>query len=633
LKRFLTLLAVLLGNTANADTFQYLYIEANEGSSSGGHVAVQFGDDVFHYQFKDGLIRLFKQDAEGFRFDYRVLQNRTLHVADVEVSAATFSLLQDHFKLLFWQQDRQFKQLQAADKDRQLLEWLLRSHTALPSSRQISGYIPHPSPLPEGEGIFKLPGVGLFFNDSDFAPVASQLTEPHGDCQTDASAKTLLTTLRTQLELQHGSGFLQRRKIELTTVIQHLSAVTNGTQGYRISEQYTDLLNGLLALRIIEETRPLTSDACHTLTGPEGHLDPQKTERLNNLHRQLMQSAQNLAVSKRPDWGYALLVTMSRLVALQQTLQSGQWVFVDDFSAESTVIAAEDMMRFADELSVQRQKAETIWRQQWQALGNTELDEQHYSQLEVSANRYQEWLASDSRQTLRYHGEQALPVKAINLQTIALPEFSSQQLQQALHQQVLDTQQLTQQLEQNFAYHLLTRNCVTEIFHTINQALGAETQQRLGGVIDEHLNIVPFTAFAMVKASYPVKHITVLPSHRQQQLAKQYEQEFPPLVYARESNVVSASLYDYNPDDAWFVFFTDDALLLRPVFGAINSVAGVGQSLFGLVKSPFDEGQLLAIGMRGLLMSLPELAFINMRKGSYKFLSPDSASQENLPGQ
>ncbi len=628
MKRFLTLLAVLLGNTANADTFQYLYIEANEGSSSGGHVAVQFGEDVFHYQFKNGLIRLFKQDAEGFRFDYRVLQNRTLHVADVDVSAATFNLLQDHFKLLFWQQDRQFKQLQAAEKDAYLLEWWLRPHTALHSSRQISGS----SPLPEGEGILKLPGAGLFFNDSDFAPVG-RLTEPHGDCQTKASAKSILTSLHAQLELQHGSGFLQRRKIELTTTIQHLSAVINGTKDYRLSERYTDLLTGLLALRVIEEMRPLTNDACHTLTGPAGHLDPQKTERLNNLQQQLMQSAQNLAVSKRPDWGYALLVTMSRLVALQQTLQSGQWVFVDDFSADSTVIAAEDMMRFADELSVQRKKAETDWQQQWQSLGNTELDEQHYSQLEVTSNRYHEWLVSNNRQTLRYHGEQALPVKSINLPTIALPEFSSQQLQQALHQQVLDTQQLTQQLKQNYAYHLLTRNCVTEIFHTINQALGAETQQRLGGVIDEHLNIVPFTAFAMVKASYPVKHITVLSSHRQQQLAKQYEQEFPPLVYARESNIVSASLYDYNPDDALFVFFTDDALLLRPIFGAINSVAGVGQSLFGLVKSPFDEGQLLATGMRGLLMSLPELAFINMRKGSYKFLSPDSASPENLPGQ
>lgn len=617
MKRFLTLLAVLLGNTANADTFQYLYIEANEGSSSGGHVAVQFGDDVFHYQFKDNLIRLFKQDAEGFRFDYRVLQNRTLHVADVDVSAATFNVLQDHFKLLFWQQDRQFKQLQAAEKDGQLLEWL-HSHTALPSSR----------PIPDKS--LKLPGAGLFFNDSDFAPVG-QLNEPHGDCQTKASAKSILTALRAQLALQHGSGFLQRRKVELTTAIQQLSAVDNGSKDYRLSERYTDLLNGLLALRVIEESRPLTSDACHTLTGPAGHLDPQQTERLNNLQQQLMQSAQNLAVSKRPDWGYALLVTMSRLITLQQTLQSGQWVFVDDFSADSTLIAAEDMMRFADELNVQRQKAETDWLQQWQSFGNTELDEQHYSQLEMSANRYHEWLASEHRQTLRYQGEQALPTKSINLPTIALPELSSQQLQQALHQQVLNTQQLTQQLEQHFAYHLLTRNCVTEIFHTINQALGAETQQRLGAVIDEHLNIVPFTAFAMVKANYPVKQITVLPSHRQQQLAKQYEQEFPPLVYARESNIVSASLYDYNPDDAWFVFFTDDALLLRPVFGAINSVAGVGQSLLGLVKSPFDEGQLLATGLRGLLMSLPELAFINMRKGSYKFLSPDSVSPEHLP--
>jgi len=282
-------------------------------------------------------------------------------------------------------------------------------------------------------------------------------------------------------------------------------------------------------------------------------------------------------------------------------------------------------------MRLQRQEAEAGWRELWQSLSKSaELDAQHYSQLEAASNRHHEWLLSDNRQTLRYHGEQPLPVKALTLPPLIVPKLSVHQLQDALRQQDLNTRQLTQRLQNNHAYHLLTRNCVTEIFRAVNQALGAETQHRLGGVIDENLNVVPFAAFDQVRTTYHVKNIVVLPSYRQQQLAKQYAQEFEPLVYVRESNILSANLYSHHPDDALFVFFTDDALLLRPLFGAFNVVAGFGQTLYGLLQWPFDNGELLATGTRGVLMSIPELAFINMRKGSYKFISQNSLPDDNL---
>jgi len=53
----------------------------------------------------------------------------------------------------------------------------------------------------------------------------------------------------------------------------------------------------------------------------------------------------------------------------------------------------------------------------------------------------------------------------------------------------------------------------------------------------------------------------------------------------------------------------------------LNTAAGVGQSLFGLLSWPFDAGKNLKSGATGVLMSLPELVFFNMRKGSYKYLS------------
>ncbi len=616
LKPYLACLAVLLSiNTANADLFQYIYIEANEGSSSGGHVAVQFSDEVFHYQYQNGLIRLFKQDADSFHFEYRMLQNRPLHIADIEVSASTFSLLQEHFKLRFWQQDRQFKQFSALQKDGHLLEWLLQSNNA------------RTSPLPLPDNSLTLPGTGLFFNDSDFDPGSKSKA---GTCEATQSSRSILTMLRSQIESAHSNAFLAQRRTEISKAITNLPSAS--TRDYPLSARYSDLLTGLLALRVLQEVRPLTSDACHRLTKEE-RLNRRQIACLKAIQNHLFENAQHLVISKRPDWGYALLVTLARLIALEQSIQSGHWVFLDDFSEDSTMVMADDMLRFSDEISVQRDRAKIAWQQLAKALENSELDEQNYSRLEMAANRYQEWQAVDGILPLRYHGEQALPVKAIHIPPIALPALSSQQLEQALHQQKLDSLAATQQLDTSYAYHLLTRNCVTEIFRSINDALGRETQERLGGVIDESRNIIPFTAFAMVSDTYSVKHITTLPSYRQQQLAKQYAEEFAPLVYARESNILSASFYHYQPDDALFIFFTDDALLLRPVFGAINSLAGLGQSFWGLFTLPFDDGLLLTNGLRGVLMSLPELGFVNVRKGSYKYLPPPAESRNNLTDQ
>ena len=128
-------------------------------------------------------------------------------------------------------------------------------------------------------------------------------------------------------------------------------------------------------------------------------------------------------------------------------------------------------------------------------------------------------------------------------------------------------------------------------------------------------------SFQSVQKHYRVIQSTVLGSYRDQQLEKLYTQNNGLIVALRESNVFSSTLYTYNADDAFFVFFTDENLLLSPVFGLFNTLAGMGQSLFGFLSWPFDAGQNLKSGATGVLMSLPELLFFNMRKGSYPYLS------------
>ena len=600
MKTCLFCLALLLGfNSANASTFQYIYIEANEGSSSGGHVAIQFEDEVFHYQYTGGMTRLIRDEADSFQFDYRYLQNRTLHVADVEVIESTFDRLQTHFKQQFWDQERQFKRLQALENDTFLLEWLqaqkLDTDTIAPKTLNVSG-------------------AGLFYTHQ-------ALSNDSGDCNTTAAASSVFDPLQQLIRQQYGQAFLPQLKQQLLQDIRQLTPDQTNTKDYGFSQRYLDLLSGLLAVQVVMDKRTLNTDACHQLEVTQWQLDAAKVRLLKAYQQRLLKSAQMLLHRTRPDWGQALLVGLARLLVVEQTLQTGRWIFLDDFSVDAISISTKDFSQQSREMSVQREAAELNWRQQWQTLADEALlDDLQYADLERAANRHREWQSSLSTQTLRYQGQQALPDIVLNLSaSIEKPDLSELKISQAIENLNLVRPVLAAELEAQYVYNLISRNCVTEIFRTINQALGDETQKQLGAKVDPDLNFIPFTAFAYVQTHYPVSNSAVLASFRTQALAKQYETEFAPWVYLRESNVLTAELYHYNPDDAAFMFFTDDGFFLRPIYGAFNLLTGVGQSLLGLFEWPLDDGAALHNGTRGLMMSLPELAFVNIRKGSYKF--------------
>ena len=175
----------------------------------------------------------------------------------------------------------------------------------------------------------------------------------------------------------------------------------------------------------------------------------------------------------------------------------------------------------------------------------------------------------------------------------------------------------------------MTWNCVTEIFRTIDAALGLpagadareESIRRLGGHVDVEgtLNFIPAAADEAVRSAYTVSETIELPSYRLARLAQMYRRENPLRVYLRESNTVTSTLYQRNPDDSAFLFFTDAALPVRPILGALNLVTGLGVSAAGLFMAATDGGDTLRAGLRGILFSLPELVFFNIRKGSVPY--------------
>ena len=622
---------VLTPSSVFAASFEYLYVEASEGNSSGGHSAIEFGDEVYHFQHHDsGLIRLLRQDKSDFHFQYRFLQNRRIHLSHIEVSEETFNRLRGYFKWQFLAQDQQFKQLNDLHKERLLFRRLLyKSGTDTDLS-----------------AVLRLNGVGLFYAEHD---LDSQKDEhPNNINASTSQSSQLIGLLRKKIEAQYGQDYLSKRREQITGHIKTLTpnhwpaalsvlskdnfpSVINS-----FADSYTDYLTGLAAIKVLVEEQSLQSDAFF-VTQDSVTLEEKKV--LETLREQLALSLLKSVNSGRPDWGTAVLVNMARYIAVEQSLQLGRWVFIDDFAVDSEWISADQFVEQTEPIQTQIDDAQANFKQTRKAIINLGgLTESNYSQLEMSANRYFEWLKGKQQKAVRYQGEKALPTKSISLPDWRVPELSPQQLTGALTGLEHYENKLLQELAQRYQYNLLTRNCVTELFRTLDQALLAqnkvdndpakqveflikESRQRLGGTISGTYNFIPFVSFQSVQENYKVTSNAVLNAYRGQQLEKLYAKNNGLMVALRESNIFSSTVYSYNPDDAFFIFFTDDSLALRPVFGLFNTAAGLGQSLFGFLSWPFDSGKNIKAGTTGILMSLPELLFFNMRKGSYKYLS------------
>lgn len=116
------LLLVATQAAAQDATFDYLHVEANEGSSSGGHVAIRFGDETYHFlHHPGGLLRLHRDDSAAFVHQYTRLENRALHVRTVAVDADVRERLRRRFADRFLLEEVQHARLAALERDRDVL--------------------------------------------------------------------------------------------------------------------------------------------------------------------------------------------------------------------------------------------------------------------------------------------------------------------------------------------------------------------------------------------------------------------------------------------------------------------------------------------------------------------------------
>ena len=239
---------------ASAASFGYLYIESSEGNSSGGHSAIQFGDEIYHYQHHDsGLIRLLRQDKQEFHFLYRFLQNRRIHLSHIEVTEETFNRLKEYFKLQFLAQDQQFKQLNDLHKDRVLLRRLLYRQNADDSFLDA-----------DFSAVLQLNGVGLFYAGQDLDNQKKDWRTRKVNGVQSQSSNTI-EMLRKKIGQAYGQDYLSNRREEIIDQIKALMpvhwpetktilSIDNFPPAINsFADSYTDYLTGLAAIKVLME--------------------------------------------------------------------------------------------------------------------------------------------------------------------------------------------------------------------------------------------------------------------------------------------------------------------------------------------------------------------------------------------
>ena len=215
---------------------------------------------------------------------------------------------------------------------------------------------------------------------------------------------------------------------------------------------------------------------------------------------------------------------------------------------------------------------------------------------------------------MRVWSEPALPKRSAQRVSWPRPQLSSEALRRELDRARLRERRYRGQMLALYAYDLVRHNCVTELFAVIDTAGVADVRP----ASTTGLEVIPRFSPQALSRRFEVESEMTIPSYRRLALDAMYRVENPLAVALRESNRWTARSFAGNRAEP-FVFFTDDLVLPRPLLGAANLAAGAAVAAFGVLSLPLDAGERLLGGVEAMVFSLPELVWVNIRKGSLLF--------------
>lgn len=565
----------------------WVYVEANTGSSSGGHVALLVRDTIYHVQqWPDGLYQLEREEWPTFRYLYAGLGNRTLALAHLDVAEADVERAHDRLARAYvaQQAERNRRQRLALDRD-----W---------SEAWRAGHEPPP-----------LAGAGLL------APDGAGLLAPEGASDPHALA------LRAAVQERFGKGFLPAEIARLDAYARALPV--EPARGVELRETL------LLAetLRALDGAWPVAAGA--TLPN-EGFLaEPLAPEEAAGARRHAdaqRDAVLELLASRRPDRGHALAVAAARHQALRRSAERGTAVLLDPYAGlerpnagESDGAGPATWKQRADEMAAVLRTGRPI------VLGGKSFDEAQYHLLELGAGLYREYERGAAGDPVRKLPRRSIPSAA---RTVAFrPDANAATLAAAAHDAKEALAAQDRRLRTLYPYGVIRRNCVTEIVRLLNEAYDGEAARALGAELEPGagFDFVPFAFFDSVTSRLRVAEIEIVPSYRERELARVLTED--PRLPRRlgESITFASSIYTPRFRDGSFLFFTDDVFWRRPLLGLANLGFAAGSGVFGIAAAPFDGARRARAAGSGLWYSVPELFFFNIRKGTFAWVPSETS--------
>ena len=573
-------LAVVVAGPANppasfVPALDVIYVNANVGEAAGGHCAFRFAEMVFHYQFQpNGNFILVREPWCDFCLVYNELCNRSISISTIPLTPALYEKLRYHFTtLLIIQQQK--------------LESLAENRIYL---RLLENFI-------QGKPRVRIAGLGFF------------------DCSRKADPQ--VENLRNDIDRTLGADFRNEEKDRVAAGIKQLATSLSGPQQLKV---FLEQLTLSVVLQILETGSPLADSAVILPLPGETRLSLPEYAALQAYARILRHSVLTILNSKRPDRGAALLLQIARWLTVRRALAGGRMLTLDPFSDQARLQAvtasADPVLALLKDLllrdaALRRDNFchETAHPDIAYALiesGRGRLSAQNKVIQGADSIRVETTFRPPSRSAeLTLEDLDFVPARLIAI---------AADLQNRIHLQQLE-------VKKEYHYNLLTSNCATELLRSLNLAFKSPEleQQALGGRLEPQaeFNFTPFIFYRNVRSTFKCAAAAQLKSRRLRQLHNLYDREKFLPVWFREGNTFSSTLYEVRPEDTPFIFFTDDGWLLRPLAGTVNLGYAALHGLVGFLTLPFDGGDRIYQGLRGMFYSLPELFFGNIRKGTY----------------
>ncbi len=352
--------------TTSDSTLEYIYVDANTGGSSGGHSALKLNDTIYHFQyFPDHLFRIVRDTWSHFRYIYNNLENRTLFIAKVKVTPATFKRVKDRLSQLYLIQNAHLNVFAGLQTDVYLLESMLYAKPSL-----------------------SLRGAGLFAqnqqNDEHARRLRVRIGQHYG--------RDFLQTTIHRLDQQLATFAMKLLDLGDVNVSLEQPPSLNGT----LSQRYLELRLQREALVTLAQARPLQMNAVMSpspqdVDDHEHELSKEGRRGLRDYLASLEADILSLVDAPRADSGFPLLLATARYLLVQRSLETNHLLVLTPFSEHAFTIPAETVGQKRD--LVQRLAARAhadFSKTRQQVFALSRIGEADYNRLENSAARYYE---------------------------------------------------------------------------------------------------------------------------------------------------------------------------------------------------------------------------------------------------